>query len=222
MSYLPSIYRPYPMSKKALLKRCRALMILMCFVVGLKLLSSCEQHKPQKTRREAKRIADSIAASGPDSLNLINQGYTYQPQKTGSFPACYALPIKSSEGWHSLEIKVMGEDDMAVKLIDTRTQEVVRFAYIIHGKKFEMTEIPGGTYYLRIMSGKHWYAKMKGKRCEGVFGENLRYRSSQKCTFRNHIDKNHQPDWYSLFIVLGGSIGKGERFNTDFIDKEQY
>lgn len=210
------------MSKLAQLIRCQALMILICCVVGLYLLSSCEQRKQQKTRREAKRIADSIAASGPDSLNLINQGYTYQPQKTGDFPACYAQPVKSSEGWHSLETKVMGEDDMAVKLIDTRTQEVVRFAYIIHGKKFEMTEIPGGTYYLRIMSGKHWYAKMKGKRCEGVFGENLRYRSSQKCTFRNHIDKNHQPDWYSLFIVLGGSTGKGERFKTDVMNREKY
>ena len=74
-------------------------------------------------------------------------------------PDCYNFKPIYSNIDNYLKVDVGNNTDVAIKVINAKTDVCIRFVYINSNSSFKITNIPEGIFYLKIAYGKDWYMK---------------------------------------------------------------
>ena len=106
----------------------------------------------------------------------------------GVMPSCYNFkPLKSSID-NKLEVSVGSGTDVAIKVMDQRTEKCIRYVFINSGSTYSIRNIPEGVYYLKIAYGKKWVSRVVDGRCEGKFQSNPLYEKGLDLLDFNIVD----------------------------------
>lgn len=95
---------------------------------------------------------------------------------------------------HIIRIKNNTDQDVVVFIVEKKTNKTVRNHYIRAHDTYEITYLPDGDYYMKMMSGNDWdfEKKIKGVPLSGRFKRNLRYEwytdSSETIVLRYMVD----------------------------------
>ena len=113
-------------------------------------------------------------------MELLNlEGYNSTFLNVGEMPDCYNFkPIYSSID-NYLKVDVGNNTDVAIKVINAKTDVCIRFVYINSNSSFKIKNIPEGIFYLKIAYGKDWYMKNENGKCVGKFTSGALYEKGQ-------------------------------------------
>lgn len=117
--------------------------------------------------------------------SLRNIGYNEEKLSSGPFPNCYNFTPKYSEINNYLKISVGNNTDVAVKIMDSDTDECIRFVYVNSGTSYKAKNIPEGIYHLKIAYGTDWFSRIRAGQCEGKFTKYALYKIGE-----NQMDYN--------------------------------
>lgn len=106
---------------------------------------------------------------------LIAEGWQEQKISTGNFPACYNFKPKKGRLDNYLEVYVGSGTDVAIKIMDLRNDECIRYVFVNSLSSYKIKNIPEGKYYLKIAYGKNWFSKIENGKCIGKFIKNPMY-----------------------------------------------
>jgi hypothetical protein len=128
---------------------------------------------------------------------LIADGWEETVINNGQLPLCYNFVPKKSKIDNYLEVQVGGGTDVAIKLMNFKTDKCIRYVFINRNSTFRIKNIPEGKYYLKIAYGKDWFSKVEDGQCVGKFIRNPMYEKGD-----NIMDFNlqHTDDGYSIPI----------------------
>lgn len=106
---------------------------------------------------------------------LISEGWTESDVNNGPMPSCYNFTPKRSNIDNYLEVHVGGGTDVAIKVMNLKTDKCIRYVFINSGSIYKISNIPEGVYYLKIAYGKDWLSKVVDGQCIGRFVRNPMY-----------------------------------------------
>ena len=151
---------------------------------------------------------------------LIRDGWTEENISSGELTEQYGY--KPVYGIQDNYFDVtMGEGaDIALKIVDVKTNQCIRYAYVKENSTITLSQIPQGQYYLKLAYGKDWmeietdFATL-GKFTRGAFYE----RSSEVYDFGT---KNSRKEInYELKINVRDASGMNN-FETRPISEEEF
>lgn len=112
--------------------------------------------------------------------NLISEGWHFpNSQYSGELPNKFG--IKSIYGQYDnyFDIEMGKGCDVIVKIINSRTNECIRFVYVPENSTINIQMIPQGEYYLKLAYGKGWMEhKEENDMVRGKFTENVVFERS--------------------------------------------
>lgn len=111
--------------------------------------------------------------------SLISNGWLEQYLKNGLLSSCYNLKPKRGKIDNYLEITVGMGTDVAIKVMNIKTQQCIRYVFINSGSTYKIKNIPEGKYYLKIAYGKNWLSKVINGQCIGKFIRNPMYEKGE-------------------------------------------
>jgi len=100
---------------------------------------------------------------------LIAEGWEETMVSDGQLPSCYNFIPKKSNIDNYLEVQVGGGTDVAIKVMDLKTDKCIRYVFINSRSSYKIRNIPEGIYYLKIAYGKDWFSKVENGKCIGKF-----------------------------------------------------
>lgn len=100
---------------------------------------------------------------------MTSEGWRESTEKNGNMSPCYNFKEKKSNIENYLEVQVGGGTDVAIKLMNIVTGNCIRYVFINSGTTYRITNIPEGSYYVKIAYGKDWYSKNENGQCIGKF-----------------------------------------------------
>lgn len=106
---------------------------------------------------------------------LIAEGWEETEVNNGQLPACYNFTPKKSGINNYLEVQVGGGTDVAIKVMNLKTNKCIRYVFINSGSTYKIRNIPQGNFYLKIAYGKDWFSKVENGQCVGKFLRNPMY-----------------------------------------------
>jgi hypothetical protein len=127
--------------------------------------------------------------------DLIADGWEEKELKNGELSPCYKFVPKKSKIDNYLEVKVGGGTDVAIKVMNARTQKCIGYVFINSGSTYKISNIPEGTYYLKIAYGKDWFSRVQNKQCVGKFISNPLY---EKGDDMMNFDLKYTSDGYRI------------------------
>lgn len=95
---------------------------------------------------------------------------------TGNFPQCSGIKPKYDYNLKTRIIVSAQSSDIALKLIDKKTDRCIRFVFINESATYTVRNIPEGLYYLKIAYGNDWAVKEGDPICKGHFTSNVSYK----------------------------------------------
>lgn len=130
-----------------------------------------ENDKKKNLTKDQKleQLKDSLKSTGWSEENLSN----------GQLPNCYNFKPSKGKVDNYLEINVGLGTDVAVKVMNSKTNDCIRYIFINRGSTYKAKNIPEGTYYLKIAYGKDWVSKVINGRCQGQFIKNPLYQKGE-------------------------------------------
>lgn len=111
---------------------------------------------------------------------LAIEGWEETELNNGQFPSCYNFTPKKSSIDNYLEVVVGGGTDIALKLMNVKTEKCIRYVFINSGTTYAIRNIPEGKYYLKIAYGKEWFSKIENDQCIGKFVRNPMYEKGEE------------------------------------------
>jgi hypothetical protein len=112
-----------------------------------------------------------------------------------NYPPVISSSLKKSKIDNYLEVKVGGGTDVAIKVMNARTQKCIGYVFINSGSTYKISNIPEGTYYLKIAYGKDWFSRVQNKQCVGKFISNPLY---EKGDDMMNFDLKYTSDGYRI------------------------
>jgi hypothetical protein len=100
---------------------------------------------------------------------MTSEGWRESNEKNGNMSPCYNFKEKKSNIENYLEVQVGGGTDVAIKLMNIVTGNCIRYVFINSGTTYRITNIPEGSYYVKIAYGKDWHSKNENGQCIGKF-----------------------------------------------------
>ncbi|HKC68072.1 MAG TPA: hypothetical protein VKG26_07565 [Bacteroidia bacterium] len=137
---------------------------------------------------------------------------------TGEVFECSIQPKVENGLQNTLRLVASKRTDLAVRLIDKKTEECIRYAFINQGEKYDITGIPYGKYYVKVGLGKDWAFTDTTVKCEGGFKETPLYKKVNN-TF-NFPQKKNQVNMYELDFDL--ITTKGKQTNEELISEKEF
>ena len=130
------------------------------------LSSEVNSIKPKLTNEQQYQlIKDSLIANGWESKKISN----------GQLSSCYNFKPTKGNVSNYLEVNVGGGTDVAIKVMNSKTEKCIRYVFINSRSTYTIKNIPDGKYYLKIAYGKEWYSKIDKGQCVGQFLRNPMY-----------------------------------------------
>lgn len=177
---------------------------------GLLALCSCHQRRGQN---------ETMAEPTPSQQKLLDAGWTV---KTPDEELTEGYGIKPIYGIQDNYFDiVMGNGcNVAVKIMDLRTDKCIRYVYVSENTTTTVQEIPQGVYYLKLAYGYDWmeYDNREGK--IGKFTRNVSYERSQD-TFDFGVKNSKDKVNYRLEINVVDSKLENSFLATP-IDEEEF
>ena len=141
----------------------------------------------------------------------------------GQFPSGYNFVPSKSKIQNYLTVHVGGHTDVAVKLMDLRSDECIRYVFINSGSTFKIKNIPEGIYYLKIAYGKEWISRIDNGKCLGKFIRNAMYEKGEETMDFNlqYTADGYQIPSYSLRLdVIESNVEN--TFQSQNISEEEF
>lgn len=110
--------------------------------------------------------------------------------------------------------------NVAVKIMDCRTDKCIRYIYVAENSTTTVQEIPQGTYYLKLAYGYDWMSLGENGVKTGKFTRNVSYERSQDIFdfgMKNSIEEHN----FSLEINVVDSKLENN-FHTTPINEEEF
>ena len=151
---------------------------------------------------------------------LQESGWTFEQPEDDDMPEKYGItPVRGIlDNYFDIEL---GEGyDMAVKIVDMESGDVVRYVFVREGTTATITEIPAGKYYLKLAYGHGWMVYHEGDVLIGKFTDDIAYEKSDEIFdfgAKNSIDAVS----YSLKINVRHD-SRYENFATSEITEEDF
>ena len=110
---------------------------------------------------------------------LLSEGWQETEINNGQFPACYNFIPRKSKIDNYLQVQVGRGTDVAIKIMNIKTNKCVRYVFINSHSTFKVRNLPEGKYYLKIAYGKDWLSKIDNGKCVGKFIRNPFYEKGE-------------------------------------------
>lgn len=163
-------------------------------------------------------LAFAVLFSVSLSATAQKKGKKPKVLATGEVFQCGTEPKVENGIPNMLRIVASKRTDVVVRLIDKKTDECIRYAFINQGEKYDITNIPYGKYYVKVGLGKDWYWQDTTVKCAGGFKETPLYKKVNN-TF-NFEKKKNQVAQYELDFDL--ITTKGKSTNDELISEKEF
>jgi hypothetical protein len=164
--------------------------------------SSNKENSPENGELNNTFIEQSEAAELSQEQNyeqekekLISEGWQEEGIQNGQLPSCYNFNPKTGEVNNYLEVYVGSGTDVVIKVMNSKTDNCVRYVFINSGSTYSIKNIPEGKYYLKIAYGKNWLSKVENGQCIGKFLRNPMYEKGEDIMDFNVV---HLTDSYKI------------------------
>lgn len=178
--------------------------------LGLLSLTSCHQRGGQN---------DTVAEPTPSQQKLLDAGWTVETPDEEMAEEYGIKPIYGIQD-NYFDIVMGNGCNVAVKIMDLRTDKCIRYVYVAENSTTTVQEIPQGVYYLKLAYGYDWmeYENDEGK--IGKFTRNVSYERSQD-TFDFGVKNSKDEVNYRLEINVVDSKLENNFLATP-IDEEEF
>ena len=169
---------------------------------------------PSKSRRQQAQPAQP-APLPPETKFTTGQG---------PFDRYFGRGKYDRESLSELAIYNYTNTDAVVLLVESYGKEVRRNVFVASNSTFTMKYIPRGTYFLKIMQGKHWYSgKDNGKHFpKGGFMRNESFsQTSQSDLFRYIPETTSEGTEYPTYSVTLHKVENGN-LSEEPIRKDEF
>jgi len=134
------------------------------------------------------------------------------------FDRCFGKGKYAGQAW--IKFDNSNSSDAIVSLVNVYSEKVIRNEYIKAGTSYKMTNVPTGTYYIKVYYGNDWNPT-KTNFCStlGAFDNDERYSKSDNP--KDYIDIENSSTGYStwtitLYSVLNGNMSTEPTNASDF------
>lgn len=150
---------------------------------------------------------------------MLEDGWTFE---TPDEDMSEEYGVKPVYGIHDnyFDITIGKGCEVAIKIMDAKTDQCIRYIYVKENTTTTVQEIPQGTYYLKLAYGYDWMENDIDDVKFGKFTRNVSYEKSQE-TFDFGLKNSQDVVSYSLDINVVGSKLKNN-FITISIDEEEF
>ncbi len=124
------------------------------------------EKKPELTQKEIQKYEKEI---------LKTQGWDEEDVSNGQLPECYNFAPKKGSLNNYLDVYVGSGTDVAIKVMNVKNDNCVRYVFINSKSSYRIKNIPEGKYYLKIAYGKEWMSRVENGQCVGKFAANSMY-----------------------------------------------
>ena len=136
---------------------------------GLLSLTSCHQRNGQN---------EAVAEPTPSQQKLLDAGWTVETPTEDLTEEYGIQPIYGIQD-NYFDIAMGRGCNVAVKIMDLRTDKCIRYVYVAENSTTTVQEIPQGVYYLKLAYGYDWMEYEKDNVKIGKFTRNVSYERSQ-------------------------------------------
>lgn len=183
-------------------------LIKLCSVLLLAVLLSCIRY-PDEQNIYVNDISIDTVSNKYSQTNSntedkdIEDKWDIEILDNGIFPEDYKITSVFGDNIHNyLAIQVGGEHDVALKLMNFRTDNCIRFHYIKSNTKDTLLNLPFDLYYIKLASGKKWISIEKDGKKIGKFEEYARYeKGTDILEFKVNLLSNSEGYEYSNFSL---------------------
>jgi hypothetical protein len=155
--------------------------------------------------------------------SLIANGWAEQSVDNGQLSSCYNFNPKTGSIDNYLEIVVGGRTDVAIKVMNIKTDNCIRYVFINSGSTYKIQNIPEGQYYLKIAYGKNWLSKTINGQCIGRFIRNPIYEKGEKIldyNLKHDAEGYKAPSFRVSLDVIGSS--QSNSFDSAKISENEF
>jgi hypothetical protein len=202
-----------------------------------------ELSAPSNDNSASNSNSSNYSSPSADNLNSSSNNNTYAqpdpppppPKPVYSFPYLANGNITGCSNIHArynkklsnkLIISCGSNADVAVKVIDYKTDKSIRYVYIRKNTTYTIWNIPEGKYYLKIAYGDDWGVKANESNCEGRFTANSLYKRGDEILDYNIIykgDGSYQVPSFSLKLnVIFTTNDNMNSFSTNNISENDF
>lgn len=167
---------------------------------------------------DTKREDAVVASPTPTQQKLLDAGWVMgNPEedltKSYGFEPVYGLQD------NYFEISIGNSCDVAVKIMDMKTNQCIRYVYVAENTTTTVPEIPQGVYYLKLAYGNDWMELDASNGKCGKFTRNVSYERSQD-TFDFGVKNSRDEISYRLEINVVDSKLENNFLTTTISEKE--
>lgn len=140
------------------------------------------------------------------------------PNGTSPLDGCFGSGRYAGEAW--ITFKNGNASDAIVCLVNVSSQKTIRNEYIKAGTNFKMTQIPSGTYYLKVYYGNDWNpTKTNFCGTSGAFDSNEHFSKSDNYSDYISIensDYSYTTGEITLYTVANGNMTSERMSASEF------
>ncbi|MBO9204208.1 MULTISPECIES: hypothetical protein [Niastella] len=140
--------------------------------------------------------------------------------KDGASPldGCFGKGRYAGQAWINFDNS--NASDAIVCLVNVMTGTTIRNEYIKAGSSFKMTNVPSGTYYLKVYYGNDWNPKLENF-CgtKGAFESDVHFSKSDNYSDRitvENSDYSYTTGSITLYTVANGNMSTKQTSESDF------
>lgn len=155
-----------------------------------------------------------------DQQELLDQGWTLKAAQGEDISTSYGITPTYGQQDNYFDIKVGDGYSVAVKIINSQTNQCIRYVFVPEGTTFTVNYIPQGLYYLKLACGKDWMEHADGQRTMGQFTRDVFYEKSN--TSYDFGAKNSQ-DFVNYILEINVKDGQAKnQVHTTTITAEEF
>lgn len=173
------------------------------------LLASCT------SKKSAEKEVPKITASQQE---LLDAGWTLETPKEDMSEQMGINPIFGIQD-NYFDIAIGEGCNVAVKIMDVRTNQCIRYVYVAENSTTTVQEIPQGQYYLKLAYGDDWMELATDSVTVGKFTRNVSYARSQD-TFDFGVKNSREAVNYRLEINVVNSKLENNFISTPISEDE--
>ncbi len=160
-----------------------------------------------------------VAEPTPAQQKLLDNGWTVETPDEDLSEEYGIKPIYGIQD-NYFDIAIGEGYNVAVKIVDLRTDQCIRYVYVAENSTTTVQEIPQGIYYLKLAYGYDWMSYETDSIKLGKFTRNVSYERSQD-TFDFGVKNSKEERSYRLEInVIDSKLENN--FLTAPIDEEEF
>lgn len=162
--------------------------------LGLIVLTSCHNREGQQ---------EEVVAPTPFQQKLLDAGWTMESPSEDLTKDYGIKPVYGTQD-NYFDISIGKGCNVAVKIMDYRTDKCIRYVYVAENTTTTVQEIPQGVYYLKLAYGYDWMEVQTNEGKIGKFTKSVFYGRSQD-TFDFGVKNSRNKINYRLEINVKDS-----------------